>query len=151
MAIALSRSGLGTDLFESALKAGDSELILKVFLVQWRERLRNELRTNQSGYLKKRQPTLATKITDSFPDPQVVFAYVHPLTSWSNNQGGPKLPELQPPAPAIKGHCSILPKEALMGQGQSSGQIQEPSLEWGVSCHARRGMCFNYLSHMCLS
>lgn len=132
IAIALSRSGFGTDLFEAASES--DELILKVYLVQWRERVRNELRTNQNRHLVKRQLTLANKITESFPDPKVVLAYVNPLTSWSNGHSGPDISELQPPVPVIEDIAAFCQKKFSWGRDKVLTKFK--NLLWGGACLA---------------
>lgn len=56
---------------------------LLTWLETWREELCTELRTNSRGFLKKRMPTLASRIEREkwVPDLQVLMAYVCPVTS----------------------------------------------------------------------
>jgi Holliday junction resolvase YEN1 len=54
---------------------------LPSFLDAWRESLRNELRTNTSGYLLSLHPALAENIPSDFPDINVLSLYMDPVTS----------------------------------------------------------------------
>lgn len=56
---------------------------LMQWLETWREDICAELKTNSRGFLKKKSPSLATKIQQSnwVPDIQVLLAYVNPVTS----------------------------------------------------------------------
>ncbi|KAF8130927.1 PIN domain-like protein, partial [Mycena galopus ATCC 62051] len=58
-------------------------------LATWRDAIREELRTNSCRRLKKRQPTLAGKIPETFPNLDVVDLYLRPLTSASVGYIGP--------------------------------------------------------------
>ncbi len=51
------------------------------FLQTWRDNLRKELYSNSQGFLKSRRTTLSTKISDAFPNLEVLKAYVSPVTS----------------------------------------------------------------------
>ncbi|KAJ7830401.1 PIN domain-like protein, partial [Mycena leptocephala] len=80
-------------------------------LTVWRNRLRQELRTNSSGHLAKRQLKLADSIPDTFPDIQVADLYLNPLTSRSPGFTGPHpLAQLWRPAepsiPQLAVFCS---------------------------------------------
>ncbi|KAJ7791979.1 hypothetical protein B0H13DRAFT_2517700 [Mycena leptocephala] len=88
-------------------KMGEKDL--RQFLVGWREQIRTELATNSRGYLGRRYPALANKITDAFPNIQALYLYARPVTSWSENFVPPaiegwkvRLPDL----PALAKYCN---------------------------------------------
>ncbi|EMD30944.1 hypothetical protein CERSUDRAFT_19084, partial [Gelatoporia subvermispora B] len=84
IAHALARSGLGDSLLE-AVRTLPRDL-LPGFLVQWREWVRQELRTNSKGYLGSRKPSLAQKISEDFPSIEVLLSYTNPVTSESRGK-----------------------------------------------------------------
>jgi Holliday junction resolvase YEN1 len=106
---ALSAAGFGKDLIDilKAFKGTDLDGRLTV----WRNKLRNELRTNSSGRLPRCQPKLAESIPDTFPDIHVAELYINPLTSRSPGFTGPKpnpnlwLP-IEPSIPRLSTFCS---------------------------------------------
>ncbi|KAJ7173323.1 hypothetical protein C8R46DRAFT_1255371, partial [Mycena filopes] len=59
------------------------------YLAGWRNKVREELRTNSSGCLGRRWPSLADNLLDTFPNPRVVDLYLNPLTSASPSYLGP--------------------------------------------------------------
>ena len=54
---------------------------LDAFLDQWRQDIRNELKTNKSGLLPSKKPSLAASLPDDFPSLPVLVSYADPLTS----------------------------------------------------------------------
>jgi holliday junction resolvase YEN1 len=80
------------DLRESLLKAEkwhhDDPAALAKFLVDWRAELRQLLHTDPDGHIGRRCSTLANRVSEDFPDVPVIFAYTHPLTSWSHGRSG---------------------------------------------------------------
>ncbi|KAF8130008.1 PIN domain-like protein [Mycena galopus ATCC 62051] len=82
VAHALARCGFG----DSLLTAAQNMLVpeLQEFLVTWRQQVRLELQTNSQGHLRFKQPCLAKKIPDSFPDIRALLLYSCPITSWSD-------------------------------------------------------------------
>ncbi|KAJ7463291.1 PIN domain-like protein, partial [Mycena latifolia] len=78
----------------------------------WRDALREELRTNSSGNLVKRQPKLAMNIPDTFPKLDIAHLYLAPLTSASPEFFGEKpdtkrwMPE-EPSIQELASFCSI--------------------------------------------
>ncbi|KAJ6454078.1 PIN domain-like protein [Mycena vitilis] len=73
--------GFGRDLAHILQSFQSAELTRQ--LATWRNALREELRTNSSRRLDKRQPTLASNIPDTFPDLQTAYLYLDPFTSSS--------------------------------------------------------------------
>ena len=57
---------------------------LNVFLENWRESLKEELRNNNKGYLSSKRPSVANSITASFPDLEILERYINPIISSSN-------------------------------------------------------------------
>ncbi|KAF8144098.1 PIN domain-like protein [Mycena galopus ATCC 62051] len=106
VAHALARCGFGDSLLTAAQNMLAPEL--QEFLVTWRQEVRLELQTNSQGHLRFRQPCLAKKIPDSFPDVRALLLYSCPITSWSDGFLPPtsdgwiiKLPSL----PELALHC----------------------------------------------
>jgi holliday junction resolvase YEN1 len=64
---------------------------LAEFLVRWRLDVREQLRSDSSGYLGKKYAGLLTRVSSTFPDVDILNAYVFPLTSWSDGGKGPDL------------------------------------------------------------
>ncbi|KAJ7629822.1 PIN domain-like protein, partial [Mycena rosella] len=79
IAHALARQGFGRKLVNILQSFHGPQLDQR--LAAWRNSLRQELRTNSSGFLGKHQPKLADAIPDTFLDVQVARLYLHPLTS----------------------------------------------------------------------
>jgi Holliday junction resolvase YEN1 len=77
---ALARCGLGHKLLVAAKTLPLGELKSN-FLPTWREELCRELRTNSHGYLGRRYPSLADRVSDDFPDVDVLLSYTNPLTT----------------------------------------------------------------------
>ena len=61
---------------------------LDAFLDQWRQDIRNELKTNKSGLLPSKKPSLAASLADDFPSLPVLMSYADPLTSENTSQKG---------------------------------------------------------------
>ncbi|KAJ9479342.1 Holliday junction resolvase YEN1 [Pseudozyma hubeiensis] len=97
IALALARGGFGATLIK-AFKASYADQasasatcgVFETFLKAWLEEVREELRSNQRGYLPSRRPKLASTIEESFlstPESRRVLAYyVYPLTSQSKDK-----------------------------------------------------------------
>ncbi|RDB24486.1 hypothetical protein Hypma_008531 [Hypsizygus marmoreus] len=108
IAQALAACGFGDELLDAALSRTRSEMML--YLEDWRRKLRLELQSNSRGYLKSRNPSVARKITDSFPNLAVLKQYLEPLTSWSS-QPGCQIPNgaawriCEPKIPRITAFC----------------------------------------------
>lgn len=84
VATGLARAGFGDSLLETAQSYYAGSLSASAFdrwLRQWREEMRQELRTNSSKCLKTLKPSVASKITDRFPTLAVLEMYVRPVTS----------------------------------------------------------------------
>lgn len=75
----LAMCGFGDRLLEAAQTLSRQELT--GFLNAWRQDLRAELQTNARGYIGRKYPSVAKSVTDDFPDVDVLFLYVHPITS----------------------------------------------------------------------
>ena len=58
-----------------------SSSALDLFLIGWRDELRNELLNDPQGRLGRTYPTLAQQIPDNFPAPKALQLYCCPLTS----------------------------------------------------------------------
>ncbi|EDR02503.1 uncharacterized protein LACBIDRAFT_309403 [Laccaria bicolor S238N-H82] len=80
IATGLARAGLGHRLLHglSQSKAADN------FLEVWRNELREELRTNDSGHLPSCQPALSNSVPSDFPQLKVINLYRNPLSSKTN-------------------------------------------------------------------
>ena len=61
---------------------------LDAFLDQWRQDIRHELKTNKSGLLPSKKPSLAASLPDDFPSLPVLMSYADPLTSENTPQKG---------------------------------------------------------------
>ncbi|KAJ7082704.1 PIN domain-like protein, partial [Mycena belliarum] len=88
---AIARGNLGDMLLTEALRSHTLTPRFIEFLNTWKEVLCLEFSTNAHGFLAQRRPAIAAAIAQlpSFPDPDVIFAYVHPITSWSENHSPP--------------------------------------------------------------
>ncbi|KAI0681805.1 PIN domain-like protein [Cerioporus squamosus] len=75
----LARYGLGDSLITCVTDSADNTS-LRTALSDWRRRLKECLRDDPSGYIGKRCRRLAETLPHDFPDPDVVQAYVRPLT-----------------------------------------------------------------------
>ena len=81
----LAKAGFGEKLVRAARTL--SRDALEDFLVDWRQEIRHELRTNSSGKLGRKSPSLAKAITEDFPSIDVVLAYTNPITSEAKGPG----------------------------------------------------------------
>jgi Holliday junction resolvase YEN1 len=131
-AIGLSRSGFGADLFNAARGATESNL--NAFLGLWRDRVRDELQSNASGHLAKKQPALANKITGDFPDPKAILAYVNPYTSWSNDSSTANVPQLLPGVPDLAAIAEFCSRKFSWGNAQIMDKFER--LLWNGACLA---------------
>ncbi|EST05156.1 XPG N-terminal [Kalmanozyma brasiliensis GHG001] len=97
IALALARGGFGTTLIHAFKRsypdqgsASKSCPTFASFLATWLEEVREELRTNERGFLPSRRPKLASTIEDHFlstKESRMVLAfYVYPLTSKSDSK-----------------------------------------------------------------
>jgi len=77
----LAKCGFGDSLYTAATNLSRAQLA--EFLVTWRQQLCHELRTNSSGEIGRKQPALSKAIPEDFPDIDILFSYVRPITSES--------------------------------------------------------------------
>ena len=77
----LAKCGFGDSLYTAATNL--SRVQLAEFLVTWRQQLCHELRTNSRGEIGRKQPALSKAIPEDFPDIDILFSYVRPITSES--------------------------------------------------------------------
>lgn len=79
---ALARCGFGDELLEAydSLRWAQFDEF-QMFLDGWRERIRNELRTNSQGEMSRKASTLASKLPDSFPVLETLDNYIQPITT----------------------------------------------------------------------
>ncbi|KAJ6622805.1 PIN domain-like protein, partial [Mycena sp. CBHHK59/15] len=84
---AIARGNLGDMLLHEALQSPTPTAVFLEFLTSWKEALCSEFSTDPHGHLGRKHKAIAATIaeTPSFPDLDVIFAYVHPITSWSEN------------------------------------------------------------------
>jgi len=133
----LSKYSLGDRLLDAAKTHSPSGL--EAFLITWRADLRSILQNDPDGHIGQKCGAVARAVSDTFPDPNIVRAYVMPLTSWSDGADGPKLP------PA--GHLDLAKLatfcEQSFGWGTPSGIIKKFSnLIW-------EGACLRMLCEVC--
>ncbi|THH21607.1 hypothetical protein EUX98_g8336 [Antrodiella citrinella] len=76
----LAQYGLGDALLARAQLDVDDPTALAEYLVGWRKSLRTYLKTDPCRYLGRVYPSLAAQVTDTFPDVDIINAYVHPVT-----------------------------------------------------------------------
>lgn len=108
----LALCGYGDDLLSAAEVMNDDDL--SDFLCGWRERIRQELRSNESGYLPRKGTRIASDLTNYFPSVDLVRCYTHPVTS-----------ETHPPViPTLLNWTSTIDVGGL-------ARICERSFEWG--------------------
>ncbi|KAI0742733.1 PIN domain-like protein, partial [Daedaleopsis nitida] len=81
----LAKAGFGDTLLNAARTLSRDGL--EDFLVGWRQDIRNELRTNSSGRLQRKSPSLAKAIPEDFPNIDVLLAYTNPVTSEAKGPG----------------------------------------------------------------
>ena len=88
----LARAGFGESLVEAVNTLKGERL--DDFLSEWRNQIRVELKTNSSGFLPSKKPTLAASLPDSFPSLPVLLSYVSPITSETERPRHPLPPVL---------------------------------------------------------
>lgn len=76
-ATGLARAGFGDSLVRAVKELKGARL--DAFLDQWRHDIRNELKTNRSGLLPSKKPSLAASLPDDFPSLPVLMSYADPL------------------------------------------------------------------------
>ena len=81
----LARSELAKSLFLAA-STSSSQAGLRDFLCDWRPKFRTLLAHDPQNILGRRYPSLAGKITNTFPSVDVVLRYAQLLTSWTMDQ-----------------------------------------------------------------
>jgi Holliday junction resolvase YEN1 len=84
----LAKYDLGESLLKAAKWHHDDVTALVSFLVDWRAELRWLLRTDPDGHIGRQCSALANSVPEDFPNVPVIFAYTHPLTSWSPGRSG---------------------------------------------------------------
>jgi len=84
--------------------------------------------------LAKKQPALADKITEAFPDPKAVLAYVNPSTSWSNGSSNPNIPQIQPGVPDIAAIAGFCGRKFSWGRDDILDKFE--TLLWNGACLA---------------
>ncbi|KAJ7741437.1 hypothetical protein DFH07DRAFT_964993 [Mycena maculata] len=82
---AVAQGDLGDALLHEALCNTTLTNGFLEFVLSWKERLCLEFAEDPRGLLGRKCKAIAATIAQSpsFPDPAVIFAYVHPITSWS--------------------------------------------------------------------
>jgi Holliday junction resolvase YEN1 len=106
IAAGLARCGLGDRLLEATSSLDREEL--EDWLVTWRDQLREELRTNKSGFIGSKKPALAKKIPDDFPDLDILLSYTNPITSETEGKPTREVTwEQEPDIGKIAGLCEL--------------------------------------------
>ncbi|KAL4245643.1 XPG/Rad2 endonuclease [Abortiporus biennis] len=80
----LAKCGFGKSLVNAARTMGEDKL--EDFLVEWRDELRQELKTNSRGLIGRKNPSLAKVVPDDFPNIEVLYSYTSPITSKSKGR-----------------------------------------------------------------
>ncbi|KAI6120286.1 hypothetical protein EDD16DRAFT_1577133 [Pisolithus croceorrhizus] len=96
-AVGLARTGLGESLVQAATTLSGERL--DDFLSEWRDQIKAELRSNKSGFLPSKKPSLAASLPDSFPSIPVLLSYVSPITSETERPRHPPPPVMWPSDP----------------------------------------------------
>ncbi|KAF8123519.1 hypothetical protein EV363DRAFT_1546988, partial [Boletus edulis] len=91
-ATGLAHAGFGNSLVKAVKELKSAQL--DDFLIQWRQDIRNELKTNKSGLLPSKKPSLAASLSDDFPSLPVLVSYTNPITSENTSQRGDRKPSL---------------------------------------------------------
>ncbi|KAJ7434191.1 hypothetical protein B0H11DRAFT_2373253 [Mycena galericulata] len=102
LAHAVARGPLGDALLEAALQNPEITDEFLDFLASWRATLAWEFATDPHGYLGRKHRAIAANITSSFPNLGVLYAYTHPVTSWSENYSPPAYQSWGLPKPDVK-------------------------------------------------
>ncbi|KAF9446531.1 hypothetical protein P691DRAFT_708350 [Macrolepiota fuliginosa MF-IS2] len=105
---ALARCGFGDSLYEAACERSRDGLAL--FLDNWRQELRHELKTNSRGFMNRKSIALSKSVPDTFPNIDVLLSYVQPVTSESLGHEGanPKITwSKEPNVAALAAACEL--------------------------------------------
>ncbi|KAK7027088.1 hypothetical protein R3P38DRAFT_2400333, partial [Favolaschia claudopus] len=88
---AIARGGLGDQLLHHASQYPVCTPAFLAFLANWKTALCEEFATDPHGLLGRKYKSISQIIADTpeFPDPRVIFAYVHPVTSFSLHHSAP--------------------------------------------------------------
>ncbi|KAJ7489980.1 PIN domain-like protein [Mycena galericulata] len=111
LAHAVARGPLGDALLEAVLQNPEITDEFLDFLVSWRATLAWEFATDPHGYLGRKQRAIAANITSSFPNLGVLYAYTHPVTSWSENYSPPTYQSWGLPKPDVKKIASFCQRQ----------------------------------------
>ncbi|KAF8632066.1 hypothetical protein AX15_002064 [Amanita polypyramis BW_CC] len=85
---ALACCGFGDSLYEAAITLPHDAL--PDFLTTWRQKLREELRTNSRGIIGRKLAKLAKAVPESFPNIDILLSYTSPITSESLGRAAEK-------------------------------------------------------------
>ncbi|KAF9474954.1 PIN domain-like protein [Pholiota conissans] len=77
--LGLAQCGFGERLIEA--RSSGSPFLSILDISNWRAELKLEIATNSQKKLSRRQPQLATQVSDTFPDHQIMDLYTHPCVS----------------------------------------------------------------------
>ncbi|RDB18353.1 DNA repair protein complementing XP-G cells [Hypsizygus marmoreus] len=80
---------LADELFAATVNLTHTELL--VFLQGWRTALKRQLAEDPDRFLGRQLKAVANAIPARFPDIDVLYNYVHPVTSWSADGDGPDI------------------------------------------------------------
>lgn len=115
------------------------------FLSSWKVALAWEFAADPHGYLGSKHKAIAATITDTpaFPNLDVLYAYTHPITSWSENYSPPAYQSWGLPTPDLK-------KIATLCQIQFGWDAAEISTKFvkflysGIAIQSLLKVCFIY-------
>ncbi|KAJ7204476.1 PIN domain-like protein [Mycena pura] len=102
-------SNLGDLLLRETLNHPEVTAGFTAFLERWRNAVAHEFYDDPNGYLGRKHPAISAAILTppSFPDLDVLYAYTHPITSWSPNHSLPDYQTWGLPQPSLTGIAKL--------------------------------------------
>ncbi|KAJ7187686.1 PIN domain-like protein [Mycena pura] len=109
LALSVARSNLGDLLLRETLNHPEVTASFTAFLEGWRNAVAHEFHDDPNGYLGRKHRAIAAAILTppSFPDLNVLYAYTHPITSWSPNHSLPDYQTWGLPQPSLTGIAKL--------------------------------------------
>ncbi|KAJ3491071.1 hypothetical protein NLI96_g1005 [Meripilus lineatus] len=99
----LAKAGYGDELLRAYTRRQWDDI--RVFLIDWRARMNDELHTNAENRLPKKAPS-TLYIPSDFPDLQILKYYAEPITSGTKNRSGGQIRDNKDLSlPRIAGYC----------------------------------------------
>jgi Holliday junction resolvase YEN1 len=146
VAYGLAQYDIADSLLSGASSHHDNPTAFTEFLSDWRMELQMLLHTDPDGYIGRQCKVIADNVDEAFPDPDIVLAYTHPLTSWSHGRSGTDaIPAINNQEPDLSGLASFCTRRF----GWSPKKVHEKfeSVVWEGACIRMLGRVTLFVCH----